>query len=113
MPARARRSARPSPADRRGPIQRAEILSIGSELTYGETRDTNGGDLGRWLTEAGVVVGRLTALPDELTSVSAAFEDGIRRADLVVSTGGLGPTPDDLTREAIATVCGESSRGGW
>ena len=83
----------------------AELLSIGAELTVGETRDTNAGELARSLTVLGVRVARLTALPDELDAVSEAFRAGLERADLVVSTGGLGPTPDDLTREAIAATC--------
>lgn len=86
----------------------AELLSIGSELTVGDTRDTNAGELARSLTALGVRVGRLTALPDDLDAVREAFRLGIARADLVVSTGGLGPTPDDLTREAIAAACGET-----
>ncbi len=86
----------------------AELLSIGSELTVGDTRDTNAGELARSLTSLGVRVLRLTALPDDLASVTAAFSDGLSRADLVVSTGGLGPTPDDLTREAIAAACDET-----
>jgi nicotinamide-nucleotide amidase len=89
-------------------ILTAELLSIGSELTVGDTRDTNAGELARSLTEAGVTVGRLTALPDRLDVVADAFAAGLERADLVVSTGGLGPTPDDLTREAIALVLGET-----
>jgi nicotinamide-nucleotide amidase len=84
------------------PLRTAELLSIGTELTVGETRDTNAGDLARDLTERGVVVNRITALPDDLAAVTEAFADALGRADLIVSTGGLGPTPDDLTREAIA-----------
>jgi len=86
----------------------AEILSIGSELTVGDTRDTNAGDLARALTEHGVVVGRITALPDDQPVVRDAFLAGLVRADLVVATGGLGPTPDDLTREALAAAVGET-----
>jgi nicotinamide-nucleotide amidase len=86
----------------------AEILSIGTELTVGETSDTNGGELARVLTLEGVTVGRITALPDRLELVTGAFEAGLERADLVVSTGGLGPTPDDLTRESIAAALGET-----
>ncbi len=86
----------------------AELLSIGSELTVGDTRDTNAGELARSLTGLGVRVGRLTALPDDLAAVSEAFRLGIDRSDLVVSTGGLGPTPDDLTRESIAAACAET-----
>jgi nicotinamide-nucleotide amidase len=86
----------------------AETLSVGSELTVGETRDTNSGELARDLSERGVRVGRLTAVPDDLGVVRGAFEAALGRADLVVSTGGLGPTPDDLTRESIAALVGET-----
>ena len=99
--------ANPSPTDPRR-ILTAELLSIGSELTVGETRDTNAGEIARSLTEAGVAVGRITALPDRLAVVTEAIADGLARSDLLVSTGGLGPTPDDLTREAIAAVWGET-----
>jgi nicotinamide-nucleotide amidase len=92
-------------ADR--PLRTAELLSIGSEITVGETRDTNAGELARSLTGIGVVVGRIQALPDDLAIVRDGWAAAIERADLVISTGGLGPTPDDLTREAIAAVIGE------
>jgi len=88
-------------------ILTAELLSIGTELTVGETRDTNAGELARSLTDLGVAVGRIQAVPDDLAVVTAAFTDALERVDLVVSTGGLGPTPDDLTRESIAAVTGE------
>ena len=88
-------------------IERAEILSIGSEITVGETRDTNAGELAALLTAAGVEVRRVSALPDELPVVRDAFEEALADVDLVVSTGGLGPTPDDLTRESIAAALGE------
>ena len=89
------------------PLLTAELLSVGSELTVGDTRDTNAGELARDLTERGVRVLRLGAVPDELDTVRAALEAASGRADLVVTTGGLGPTPDDLTREAIAALVGE------
>ena len=90
------------------PLLAAEILSIGTELTVGETRDTNAGDLARDLTARGVEVLRLAALPDDLPAVRDGFQTALSRADLVISTGGLGPTPDDLTREAIAALADES-----
>lgn len=89
------------------PILTAELLSIGSELTVGETRDTNAGDIARSLTGIGVAVGRIQALPDDLDAVRDALAGAVGRVDLVISTGGLGPTPDDLTREAIAAAIGE------
>ena len=85
----------------------AELLSIGSELTVGETRDTNAGDLARSLTAIGVAVERIQALPDDLGPVRDALAAAVGRVDIVVSTGGLGPTPDDLTREAISAAIGE------
>lgn len=88
------------------PLERAEILAVGSELTNGWTRDTNSGDLARELTELSVEVRRTTALPDDLELVTDSFARAMTSADLVISTGGLGPTPDDLTREAIAAACG-------
>ncbi len=90
------------------PIERAELLSVGAELLIGETRDTNSGDLARELTALGVEVLRASALPDRLDAVAEAFAAALQRADIVVSTGGLGPTPDDLTREAIAKAIGQT-----
>lgn len=86
----------------------AELLSIGSELTVGETRDTNSSEIARSLTGFGVVVRRIQALPDDLDAVRDAFSAALVSVDLVVSTGGLGPTPDDLTRESIGAAIGES-----
>ena len=71
------RASRPGTLDRMDPLRTAELLSIGTELTVGETRDTNAGDLARELTERGVVVNRITALPDDLAMVTAAFADAL------------------------------------
>jgi nicotinamide-nucleotide amidase len=99
----------PSPSDAAGRrLLSAEILSIGTELTSGETRDTNAGELARSLTGHGLEVVRLSAIPDRRETVEAAFRAALERVDLVVSTGGLGPTPDDLTRESIAAVWAET-----
>jgi nicotinamide-nucleotide amidase len=96
----------PQPATVRS-FRTAELLAVGSELTTGETRDTNGGELARELALRGVTVRRVSALPDEMALVTEAFVDALVVADLVVATGGLGPTPDDLTREAVAAAVGE------
>jgi nicotinamide-nucleotide amidase len=99
----------PAPAPAAGRrLLTAELLSIGSELTVGETRDTNAGEVARALTRRGVRVLRMTALPDRLPDVTEAIVSGMARADVIVSTGGLGPTPDDLTRESIAAAFGET-----
>lgn len=96
----------PEPATVR-PFHTAELLAVGSELTTGETRDTNGGELARELALRGVTVRRVLSLPDEIQLVTDAFVAALAGADLVVATGGLGPTPDDLTREAVAAAVGE------
>ena len=85
----------------------AELLAVGSELVVGETVDTNSTELARSLVAQGVSVGRIQNLPDGIDVVVGALREALARADLVVTTGGLGPTPDDLTREAVAEVCGE------
>ena len=88
------------------------ILAVGTELTTGWTRDTNSGDLAKELTELGVRVRGPSALPDDLERGHRCVSDAASsEADLVVSTGGLGPTPDDLTREAIAAACGARADG--
>ncbi|MCY7419026.1 MAG: competence/damage-inducible protein A, partial [Chloroflexi bacterium] len=89
-------------------IEGAELLAVGAELLVGDTQDTNSGEIARELTTLGVEVMRISALPDRLGVVAGALRDALGHADLVMTTGGLGPTPDDLTREAIAIVCGET-----
>lgn len=84
----------------------AELLAVGAELLVGDTRDTNSGDVAASLTELGVEVKRISQLPDDLGVVTDAIRTALGRVDLVVTTGGLGPTPDDLTREAIAAATG-------
>ena len=88
-------------------LRTAALLAVGSEITNGETRDTNGGELARALAGLGVDVRRIVALPDDLAAVTAAFREAFATVDLVVATGGIGPTPDDLTREAVAAAVGE------
>ncbi len=85
----------------------AELVAIGTELTVGETTDTNSGELARSLVGLGVRIVRISNLPDDLAVVVDALRTALGRADLVVTTGGLGPTPDDLTREAVAAACRE------
>ncbi|MGH2455764.1 MAG: competence/damage-inducible protein A, partial [Candidatus Limnocylindria bacterium] len=87
---------------------RAVLLSIGSELLAGETVDTNAAFLGRELARLGVELVEVRQLPDDLAAIAHAVEEvAVHRADLVLATGGLGPTHDDLTREALAQALGE------
>ena len=85
---------------------RAEILSIGDELITGQRLDTNSQWLSERLTELGVEVAFHTTIGDRLADNVAAFRTAVERVDAIVVTGGLGPTADDLTREALAAVAG-------
>jgi nicotinamide-nucleotide amidase len=81
---------------------KTEIISIGSELTSGRNLDTNSQWLSRRLAEIGIPVGWHTTVADDLEANTDAFRIAAGRAALVLITGGLGPTQDDLTREALA-----------
>jgi len=85
---------------------KAEIISVGSELTSGQNLDTNSQWLSQRLAEIGIVVGWHTTVADELNDDVAAFRVAAERAALVLITGGLGPTQDDLTRDALAKLAG-------
>ena len=85
----------------------AELLSIGSELLAGETIDTNAAFLGSSLARLGIPIRGIRALPDDRAAIAAAFDEARGRSPLVVATGGLGPTHDDLTREGLADAIGE------
>jgi nicotinamide-nucleotide amidase len=85
---------------------RAEIIAIGDELTTGQRLDTNSQWLAERLTECGVEVAFHTTIGDNLADNVAAFQAAVRRVDVVVASGGLGPTADDLTREALAATAG-------
>jgi nicotinamide-nucleotide amidase len=87
---------------------RAEIISIGDEITRGQTLDTNSQWLSQQLQLLGVTVSFHTTVADELVPNVEAFRLAIARADVVVASGGLGPTADDLTREVLAQVTGQA-----
>lgn len=85
---------------------KAEIISIGTEITTGQNLDTHAQWLSRRLAELGIAVGFHTTVGDDLADNLDVFRTALRRADLIVITGGLGPTLDDLTREVMAQVAG-------
>ena len=87
---------------------RAELLSIGTELLLGEIVDTNAAYLAGRLALLGIDCLHMQTVGDNLGRAKEAFERALARSDLVVATGGLGPTEDDLTREAIAAAIGET-----
>ncbi len=80
----------------------AEIIAIGSELTCGAKLDTNSQWLSRELEALGWTVTRHTALADDLEQIAAEFRAAAQRSQVVLVTGGLGPTLDDITRDALA-----------
>jgi molybdenum cofactor synthesis domain-containing protein len=84
----------------------AAILTIGNELVSGDTPNTNASWLARRLAPLGVEVRLTAAVPDEIDSVAAFVRAEAPRVDFLLVTGGLGGTPDDLTREAIAAAFG-------
>lgn len=86
---------------------KAEIISIGTELLRGEITDTNAGYLAAQLPLAGIELKRMTTVGDDLKLLCQALRQALKRTDLVITSGGLGPTEDDLTREAIATILEE------
>ena len=86
------------------PIQVAEIVAVGAELLTPFRADTNSLWLTGKLNEAGIVVSRKCVVDDRVEAVASAVADALERADLVVTTGGLGPTADDVTREAVASA---------
>ena len=83
---------------------RAEIIAIGDELTSGVRLDTNTQWVSKKLEELGIRVAFQTTVGDDLQDMKSAFQTATQRATLIITTGGLGPTADDLTRHAIAEV---------
>ena len=84
----------------------AEIIAIGDELLYGQIMDTNSHWISQELDAVGVRVVRKTTVGDNRTDILTAFEEASKRADLILITGGLGPTQDDLTKPLLAEFFG-------
>ncbi len=85
----------------------AEVIAIGSELLLGQVVDTNSAHLGRKLATVGIHLSQITAVGDELDRIVQVLKAGLDRSDILITTGGLGPTEDDLTREAVAVATGQ------
>jgi nicotinamide-nucleotide amidase len=85
---------------------RAELVAIGSELLLGDAVDTNSAWIAGRLAEIGVDVHRHTTIGDNVGRLVAVLGEAAARADVVIATGGLGPTQDDLTRQAVAELAG-------
>jgi nicotinamide-nucleotide amidase len=83
-----------------------ELINTGSELMLGRVLNTHQQWLGRRLADAGLPVDRQVAVPDTALGIEQAVAESLTRADLVITTGGLGPTSDDRTRDLIARLLG-------
>jgi molybdenum cofactor synthesis domain-containing protein len=84
----------------------AAIVTIGNELLSGDVDNTNGSWLAHRLEAVGADVRLIAVLPDEIEEIALFLREQADRADLVIVTGGLGGTPDDVTREAVAAAFG-------
>ncbi len=86
---------------------KAEIITVGNELLSGSTVDTNSAHLAEKLSEFGIVVIRRTTVPDAVEPIVQAIDEAWRRTPFIITTGGLGPTHDDVTKKALARVLGK------
>jgi nicotinamide-nucleotide amidase len=84
-----------------------EILTIGTELVLGLTVDTNAAELGRALAAAGAEITRRTTVADRPEAIRAGVAEALDRAGFVITTGGLGPTRDDMTKTVVADLLGK------
>ena len=84
----------------------AEIITIGTEILLGEIVDTNAYFLARSLRDAGIDLYRKTTVGDNVRRIAQAIQQALERCDIILTTGGLGPTVDDPTREAVAQAVG-------
>lgn len=84
----------------------AALVAVGNELLYGETVDTNAAWLARRLAALGIPVRWKQTVGDVTEEIQSAVRDAMQGADLVIVCGGLGPTPDDMTKEAVAEMLG-------
>ena len=87
-----------------------ELITIGDELLLGFTIDTNAAHISRTLAAAGVEIVRRTTVGDEPEKIAGAVREALERTGAVITTGGLGPTSDDLTKPAIAKIFGREMK---
>ena len=80
----------------------AEIITIGDEILIGQIVDTNSAFIGKELNKIGVSVYQITSIQDDKTHILKAFEEAEKNADIIIVTGGLGPTKDDITKHTLA-----------
>ncbi|MBQ6886765.1 MAG: competence/damage-inducible protein A [Lachnospiraceae bacterium] len=88
---------------------KAEIIAVGTEILLGDIVNTNAQFLAKELANVGIEVFKQTVIGDNSERLSQAFEEALASCDMVITTGGLGPTEDDLTKETACQVLGMSS----
>jgi len=81
---------------------KAEIITIGDEILIGQIVDTNSQWIGQELNKIGVSIYQITSIQDDKQHILNAFKEAQERVDIVIITGGLGPTKDDITKKTIA-----------
>jgi nicotinamide-nucleotide amidase len=94
--------------DQKRNLERAEIITIGTEMLLGALVDTNTAWLSTHLAELGVGIYRHTTVGDNPERIVGAMKEAATRSDIVITTGGLGPTSDDLTNECLARLSGRA-----
>jgi nicotinamide-nucleotide amidase len=82
---------------------KAEIINIGDELLIGQVVNTNASFMAEALNKSGIMVNRITSISDNENEITAALDEAFSRVDIVISTGGLGPTKDDITKQVICS----------
>ncbi|MDQ3949437.1 MAG: competence/damage-inducible protein A [Gemmatimonadota bacterium] len=92
------------------PANRVEVITIGDELLLGFTIDTNGAHLARELAAIGIEVPRRAAVGDDADAIAGAVREALERTGAAITTGGLGPTSDDRSKAAVASLFGREMR---
>ena len=82
----------------------ASICTIGDEILIGQIVDTNSAHISRALNDLGIRVSEMVSTGDRLADIISTLENGLRKNDIVIVTGGLGPTKDDITKKALAML---------
>ena len=91
-------------------MTKASVCTIGDEILIGQIVDTNSSHISRALNSLGIRVGKMVSIADDAAQIRDCLEAELRENDIVVCTGGLGPTKDDITKDTLARLSGAN---GW
>jgi len=86
----------------------ADIITIGDEILIGQVVDTNSSYIATQLNNIGVAVRQITSLPDQTQAIHQALDQAWKQVDIIIITGGLGPTRDDITKQALCEYLGDT-----